>query len=59
VGRQCQTNNILRVALGVSILPLSTISIKIKESNLMQYKEQQKSNAIFIKKHFLSVRQDS
>ena len=31
----------------------------IKESNLMQYKEQQKSNAIFIKKHFLSVRQDS
>jgi hypothetical protein len=27
VGWQCQTNNILRVALGVSILPLSTISI--------------------------------
>jgi hypothetical protein len=29
----------------------------IKESNLMQHKEQQKSNSIFIKKHFLSVRQ--
>jgi hypothetical protein len=29
----------------------------IKESNLMQHKEQQKSNSIFIKEHFLSVRQ--